>query len=91
MDKLKELLNKIFPNIPVDKKLHFIAGFLIALIGGILTDPITGIGFALAAGIAKECYDDYSYGKFDIADMLATWVGGACGFALVSLINYWRS
>lgn len=48
------------------KKLHFIAGMLIALIMGFLIDPITGLGFAIAAGIAKECYDDYSYGVFDL-------------------------
>ena len=77
--------------IPKDKQYHFIAGAVIALIGGFVLSPIEGIGLAIAAGIAKECYDDYSYGKFDIADMIATWVGGACGFAVVSLIQYWRS
>lgn len=91
MDKLKELLNKIFPSIPVDKKLHFIAGFLIALIGGFLTDPITGVGFAIAAGVFKECYDSYNDGKFDPVDMIVTWVGGLVGLGLVTLINYWRS
>lgn len=78
-------------NIPKDKKLHFGAGLLIAILGGVIIDPITGLGLAIAAGIGKECYDDYSYGKYDIADMIATWIGGAVGFALVSLINYWRS
>ena len=91
MDKLKELLSKFLPNVPYDKKLHFIAGFLIALIMGIITDPITGIGFAIATGIFKECYDDYQKdGSFDAYDMIATWIGGACGFALVSLVQYWR-
>ena len=89
MNKLKELSSKFLPNVPYDKKLHFLCGFAIALIGGIITDPITGIGLAIAAGIAKECYDDYSYGKFDIADMLTTWIGGACGFTVVSLCKYW--
>ncbi len=91
MDKLKEILNKIFPNIPYDKALHFLAGFLIALIGGALTDPITGIGFAIGAGILKECYDHYTYGVFDVKDMVATWIGGLVGLGLVTLINYWRS
>jgi hypothetical protein len=54
LDKLKEWLSKILPNVPFDKKLHFICGFLIALIGGLVTDPITGIGLAIAAGIVKE-------------------------------------
>ena len=47
---------------------------------------------AIAAGIAKECYDDWNKdGSWDWKDALTTWVGGACGFALVSLISYWRS
>lgn len=88
---MKELLDKIFPNVPFDKKLHFLAGALIAILGGVIIDPITGLGFAIAAGIGKECYDDYDYGVFDWRDMIVTWIGGACGFAVVSLINYWRS
>ena len=47
MDKLKELLKKIFPSIPYDKKLHFLAGFIIAILGGVIIDPITGIGECL--------------------------------------------
>lgn len=37
-----------------DKKLHFLAGLIIALLGVVIIDPITGIGFAIAAGIVKE-------------------------------------
>ena len=87
---MKEMLQNFMPNIPYDKKLHFLAGFIIALLGDVIIDPITGLGFAIAAGIAKECYDDYSYGVFDIKDMIATWIGGAVVVAVVSLIQYWR-
>ena len=77
------------------KKLHFLAGIIIiAILGGVIIDPITGLGFAIAAGIAKECYDDWKYNGYDIKDMIATWVatgiGGCVGFTVVSLINYWR-
>ena len=51
---MKELLDKIFPNIPSDKKLHFICGLAVAILGGVIIDPITGIGLAIAAGIVKE-------------------------------------
>ena len=88
---MKELLNKTFPNIPYDKKLHFLAGLLIALLIGLIIDPITGAYLAVAAGIAKEIYDLCDYGVFDWKDMIATWIGGAVGFAVVSLINYWRT
>ena len=58
--------------------------------GGVIIDPITGLGLSIAVGVAKECYDDYSYGKYDIKDMIATWIGGAVGFTVVSLMQYWR-
>lgn len=77
-------------NVPKDKIYHFIAGFAIALIGGVVLSPIEGIGLAIAAGIFKECYDDYSYGKYDVIDMIATWLGGCVGFTLVALVQYWR-
>ena len=76
--------------IPKDKLYHFIAGFIICILFSIINDPITGIGGAIVAGVMKECYDQYSYGKFDVADMIATWIGGAVGFAIVSLVQYWR-
>ncbi len=91
MSNLKELLDKIFPSVPYDKKLHFLAGLLIALVMGFITDPITGVGLAIAAGIFKECYDHYTYGVFDVKDMLVTWLGGLCGLGIVTLINYFKS
>ena len=77
-------------NIPKDKKLHFVAGLLLCVIFTLINDPITGIGAAIAGGIFKECYDRYDYGKFDIADMIATWIGGCVAFTLIALIQYWR-
>ena len=78
-------------NIPKDKQFHFLAGALIAFIVGIVRSPIEGIGLAIAAGVFKECFDDfYKETKFDIADMLVTWIGGCVGFTLISLINYWK-
>lgn len=91
MDKIKELLDKIFPSIPFDKKLHFLCGFIIALVMGFVIDPITGLGLAIVAGIGKECYDDYHDKKIEVADAVATAIGGCVGFAIVSLVQYWRS
>ena len=77
-------------SIPQDKLYHFIAGFVICIFFSIVNDPYTGLGGAIAAGIFKECYDEYKQdGAFDWRDMIATWIGGACGFALVSLLKYW--
>ena len=85
---MKTIFQNFMPNIPYDKKLHFIAGFLIAFIFCFVFSPIDGIGLAIIAGIFKECYDDYSYGMFDIFDMLVTWLGGCVGFTLFSLVKY---
>ena len=76
---------------PKDKVYHFCAGLLIAIIGSIVFTPIEGIGLAIIAGILKECYDHYTYGKFDIYDMLVTWVGGCVGFTFLHLFGYWFS
>lgn len=78
--------------IPKDKLYHFAAGAIIAIIGGVITGPITGLGFAIGAGIIKECYDSYNMDNaFDWQDMITTWIGGTVGFVVVSLINYWRT
>ena len=63
---------------PYDKKLHFAAGFIISLIGGIISTEYA-IFLPIVAGIAKELYDLLDYGKYDYKDMLATWAGGAAG------------
>ena len=88
---MKTILQNFLPNISYDKKLHFIVGLLIAILAGFVIDPITGIGLSIVAGVFKECYDDWKYNGYDIKDMIATWIGGAVGFTLVSLMNYWRS
>ena len=88
MNKIKEFLNNVFPLIPYDKKLHFLAGLIICILFSIINDPITGIGGAICAGIAKECYDDHIYGGFDWQDMVMTWVGGCVGFTLFALVKY---
>ena len=78
--------------IPKDKTLHFVAGFFVCVFFSIVNNPITGLGGAIAAGIMKECYDEYQKeNSFDVADMFATWIGGCVGFALVCLVNYWKS
>ncbi len=69
--------------IPYDKRLHIIAGFLIGVIGTVITPySVLGILAAFMAGIAKELYDQYSYGGFDYQDMIATWMGGIIGSAI---------
>lgn len=76
----------------LDKKLHLLVGALIGVIVSlvfILTqgDILKGMGIALAgaaiAGVLKEVYDFFDYGKADGTDFAWTAAGGAFG-ALVS-------
>lgn len=66
----------LFPH--VDKVVHFIAGFVIALIVAFIVKvPDYGFGAAFIAGLAKERYDHEVYGKGSYADWFATIAGGA--------------
>ena len=71
-----------------DKKLHFLAGVIICvLVALIFKSPMYGLIASVIAGIGKEIYDYYDYGKFDFADALATFVGGICGYIVGVLIK----
>lgn len=73
----------------IDKVYHLIAGFVIALVFGLI-NPTLGIIAASLAGVGKEVYDKY-YKKSspDPLDALATIVGGIIGLVICLLIiNY---
>lgn len=93
MNKVYELINKLGLPFQTDKILHFIAGFLITVIfsymaylQGLDYPQSYGIVLGVLAGIGKEGWDLYSYGKFDTYDMVSTWVGAFIGGALVAPI-----
>jgi len=79
-----------------DKKLHFIAGFIIALIGSFIFKGFTPfyplIGFALGviAGAAKELIWDYTLDKGtpEMQDFFAT-AGGSVVGAIASAFVVW--
>ena len=71
-----------------DKAYHFIAGLIVCiLVSLIFKNPMYGLIASVIAGIGKEIYDYYDYGKFDFADALATFVGGICGYIVGVLIK----
>ena len=75
--------------IAYDKKLHFIAGIVICiLVALIFKNPLFGLIASVIAGIGKEIYDYYDYGKPDFLDCLATWVGGIAGYIVGVLVHY---
>ena len=72
--------------IPYDKKLHFIAGLLIALAVSITINPTCGLITSAVAGVAKEVKDYLDYGGPDVLDCLATWLGSWIGYAVAMMI-----
>ena len=65
-------------SIQADKLLHFIAGMLVAGVVGIIPCFANyALIVAVVAGVAKEVYDEFSYGGWDSLDLLYTAIGGA--------------
>ena len=79
----------IIEEVPYDKKLHFGAGLGISLVVGIVTFvPLYGLIAGVVAGFAKEVYDWHDYGKFDVKDMIFTWLGTLAGFGIITALHY---
>ena len=71
--------------IPIDKRNHFIAGFLLS-ISGIVFPWLCCLGFLY--GIGKEVWDKYHNGTVEFADLVATWFGaGIATLAVIMLRN----
>lgn len=77
MEVLKKIMDWL-GSIPADKLLHFVAGMLIAGVVGIIP-CFANYAFivAVVAGLAKEVYNEFSYGGWDSLDLLYTAIGGA--------------
>lgn len=70
-----------------DKIIHFIVCFVLAAFTALITNSII-IGWlsAVVVGVAKELYDRYSYGVFDIYDLIADVLGATCGILILIVI-----
>lgn len=74
---MEKILN-FLGSIKADKLLHFIAGMIIAGVVGIIPCFANyALIVAVIAGVAKEVYDEFSYGGWDSFDLLYTAIGGA--------------
>lgn len=78
---------KINIDISNDKMLHFLCGFLCALVVSAFSTPYLGFASAVLIGVAKEVYDFFKDGAFDSKDLLATLIGGSMA-ALYFAIKY---
>jgi hypothetical protein len=84
MEVLKKIID-FLGSIQADKLLHLISGMLIAGMVGIIP-CFANYAFivAVVAGVAKEVYDEFSYGGWDSLDLLYTAIG-----AVVMQIFVW--
>ena len=73
--------------IPKDKLLHFVAGLICATFVYLITLNLTlAIGASVILGIAKEIYDSRGHGTVEVADAVATAVGGAVGAVIIRVV-----
>lgn len=75
---LKKIIN-ILGTIPSDKMLHFIAGLMIVAVTAIVFPCVANYAVvsAVIAGFLKEAVDEFDYGGWSWADLVATVIGGA--------------
>lgn len=70
-----------------DKVLHLLAGLIISLAMSLAFGPWIGFACAFVAGIAKELYDRWDYGIFDVLDLSYTIAGGVLGSLIVGMMG----
>lgn len=90
MRKIWDQIVKWILSIPSDKKLHFVAGFIIAAFFAISLGMVAVVVPALFAGFLKEFFDQWTSPSgegWDWGDLLATVLGGVLcqGFVLLGI------
>ena len=70
-----------------DKIKHFAVGLAVSFVAYVATSNAT-IAFSLSVllGIAKEVYDSRGHGTVEVADAVATAVGGIVGVILARVV-----
>ena len=75
--------------IPTDKKLHFVAGFIIAAFFGLALGMKAVIVPAIFAGFIKEFFDQWTTDQWEWWDFAATCLGGLLAQSFVLLNMCW--
>ena len=75
--------------VPSDKRLHFVAGFIISAFFAIALGMKVCIIPAIVAGSLKEFFDKWTTGKVDWWDFGVTVIGGALCQGFVLLHMWW--
>lgn len=92
---MKEFLKKLWEkfvnwilSIPQDKRLHFVAGIIIAAFFAIAVEEPLCFFPVIFFAVGKEMLDVFFGGKFDVWDMVATLVGALIPQLFV-VLHYW--
>lgn len=73
--------------IPRDKLLHFVAGSIASIVVYAATFNVTiAVSFSTLLGIGKEVYDSRGHGTVEVADAVATVLGGVVGAILIKAV-----
>jgi hypothetical protein len=74
--------------INVDKLLHFLGGFIIAIVVSLLGYPLLALILAIVVATGKEIYDYYHplTHTSDGLDLISTVVGGLVALALYNVL-----
>jgi len=89
---MRNIWNKIVQwilHLPADKRLHFVAGFIVAAFFGISIGWPWVIVPAFIAGLLKEVYDIVTTKIWEWGDLLATTLGGLLCQIFVGLGIWW--
>jgi len=62
------------PQLQQDKANHFIYGFALFILANLFFNDYSALAIVFLIGLAKELYDEYSYGGFSISDLIYTLV-----------------
>ena len=88
MRKIWDKIVAWFLGIPVDKRLHFVAGFILSTFCAVALGFRPCIITATVAGFVKEFFDRWTGHDIDWMDFAATCIGGALVQVFV-LLNMW--
>lgn len=73
----------------MDKILHFLLAFMIALaVGGVTESSTLGLVAGLIAGAGKEILNALTGGTVELLDFMATLIGAVLGLAMLLLVRF---
>ena len=89
MRKIWDKIVEWIQSIPADKKMHFVAGFIIAAFFALALGMRVAVVPAIAAAFIKEFFDQWTTGKWEWWDFGATCLGGLLVQVFILLGAWW--